>query len=293
MEKDDKADDITKLRKNYWKKEEEELIRQWADKAQCYQWLHMRSRDVYQKKNAAYTIPVIIISTIVGTANFAQDRFSEDNRKFVAMGIGTLSIVAGIISTVSQFLKVSELNESHRIASLSWGKFYRTVKTEITRHPLDRNYPSMVISQNKEEFDRLVEISPPVPKKILEEFQRKFGSITHLTKPEMCDQLFPTTIYEISEDERKKIIEDLSNVNKQQAKKNIEKKLKEKTKDIEDKYKETFFNLNGRYPSNYEIQRYMEKMNDEKEETVVNIEEEKDSEDEKNSEVVELNSTTI
>lgn len=271
MELDKKEKDQTDIRKNYWKQEEEELLRQWADKAQCYQWLHMRSRDVYQRKNAAYTIPVIIISTFVGTANFAQDRFPEENRKFVAMGVGALSIVAGIISTVSQFLKVSELNEAHRIASLSWGKFYRSVKTEITRHPLDRNLPSLVITQNKEEYDRLVEISPPIPKKILLEFQKKFGAINNLTKPEMCDQLSPTAIFDITEEERKEIIENLNNVNKEIVKKNLEKKVKEKNKDIEEKYKETFFNMNGRYPDDLEIQRYMQKTINE--EVVVEIEE--------------------
>lgn len=271
MELDKKEQDHSKIRKNYWKQEEEELLRQWADKAQCYQWLHMRSRDVYQRKNAIYTIPVIIISTFVGTANFAQDRFPEENRKFVAMGVGALSIAAGIISTVSQFLKVSELNEAHRIASLSWGKFYRSVKTEITRHPLDRNLPSLVITQNKEEYDRLVEISPPIPKKILLEFQKKFGAINNLTKPEMCDQLSPTAIFDITEEERKEIIENLNNVNKEIVKKNLEKKVKEKNKDIEEKYKETFFNMNGRYPDDLEIQRYMQKTTNE--EVVVEIEE--------------------
>lgn len=269
MELDKKEQDHSKIRKNYWKQEEEELLRQWADKAQCYQWLHMRSRDVYQRKNAIYTIPVIIISTFVGTANFAQDRFPEENRKFVAMGVGALSIAAGIISTVSQFLKVSELNEAHRIASLSWGKFYRSVKTEITRHPLDRNLPSLVITQNKEEYDRLVEISPPIPKKILLEFQKKFGAINNLTKPEMCDQLSPTAIFDITEEERKEIIENLNNVNKEIVKKNLEKKVKEKNKDIEEKYKETFFNMNGRYPDDLEIQRYMQKTTNE--EVVVEI----------------------
>ena len=74
MSEPPKVDDI---RKSYWKKEEETLLKAWADKAQCYQWLHMKARDVYRRKNARYTIPVIVISTFVGTASFAQDRFSE------------------------------------------------------------------------------------------------------------------------------------------------------------------------------------------------------------------------
>ena len=76
--------------RNYWKEEEEKLLKQWADKAKCYQWLHNKSREIYQKKNAWFTIPVIIISTIVGTANFALDRFPEENRHYVVIAIGSL-----------------------------------------------------------------------------------------------------------------------------------------------------------------------------------------------------------
>ena len=53
-------------KREYWKAEEEIIIQQWADKAQCYQWMHARCREIYQPKNAWYTIPVIIISTITG-----------------------------------------------------------------------------------------------------------------------------------------------------------------------------------------------------------------------------------
>lgn len=247
---------INKLRHNYWKEEEEELLRQWADKAQCYQWLHVRARDVYQKKNSWYTIPVIVISTFAGTANFAQERFSEEDRKYVAIGVGSLSIIAGIISTISQFLKVSELNEAHRIAALSWGKFYRSVKTEISRHPLDRTNPTIVINSNKEEFDRLVEISPPLPKKVITEFNRKFKNLQELTKPEVCDSLTPTTAYEISEEERDTIINELVSINKKIKKKEDTKKLKS----IEDKYRETFFSMNGRYPDASEVQQYLNKL---------------------------------
>jgi hypothetical protein len=93
----------TQTNRNFWKREEENLLKQWADKAQCYQWMHSRSHDIYSRKNALFTIPVIIISTITGLANFAQDRFNDDIRTYVVISIGTLSIIAGIITTVYQF----------------------------------------------------------------------------------------------------------------------------------------------------------------------------------------------
>jgi hypothetical protein len=238
--------------RDFWKEEEESLLRQWADKAQCYQWMHMRSHTIYTRKNALYTIPVIIISTITGTANFAQERFSEEQKPYVAMTIGSLSIIAGIISTVSQFLKISELNESHRVASLSWGKFYRNIKTELSRHPLDRSTPKEFIKYSQEEYDRLVEISPFMPKRVMEMFNMKFKKNLDLTKPEVCDVLSATQVFELSDDERRRIAREFEAVEEA-----IEDVVQESSEVLAKKAKfaETFFEINGRQPTEDEISK--------------------------------------
>ena len=71
------------------------------------------------------------------------------------MGIGSLSIIAGIITTIYQFLKVSELNEGHRVAAVSWGKFHNNLKTLVLRHPLDRLSPNHAIKIYQHEYDHL------------------------------------------------------------------------------------------------------------------------------------------
>ena len=230
-------------------------VKQWADKAQCYQWMHNRSHDLYSRKNALFTIPVIIISTITGTANFAQDRFSEDIKNYVVISIGTLSIIAGIITTVSQFLKIAELNEGHRVSSLSWGKFYRTIKTELTRHPLDRMAPLELIKISRDEYDRLVELAPFMPNKVIKEFNSKFNKNDLLIKPEICDQLTSTDVFKLTEEDRRKLSLDLSKFKKEdpkeiKRKKQIRKQIDEKT----EKFRQTFLNLNGRYPTTKEIE---------------------------------------
>ena len=66
------------------KEEEESLLRRGPTKPSVTSG-YMRSHTIYTRKNALYTIPVIIISTITGTANFAQERFSEEQKPYVAM----------------------------------------------------------------------------------------------------------------------------------------------------------------------------------------------------------------
>ena len=225
-----------KQTREYWKAEEEIIIQQWADKAQCYQWMHTRCREIYQTKNAWFTIPVIIISTITGTANFAQDRFDDNIKDYVVMSIGTMSIIAGIITTIYQFLKISEYNEGHRVASISWGKFYNNLKTIGLRHPLDRMNPNQAIKMYQDEYDRLCEVSPDILPKILKAFNKKFKKNKELVKPEIVNKLDSTKVYEMDDEERQQMIDDINNVKPSK------------------KFINTFVNLTGRNPSDNEIE---------------------------------------
>ena len=241
--------------RNYWKEEDENLLKQWSDKAQCYQWLHNKGREIYQKKNTWFSIPVIIISTLTGTANFAQDRFSEDAKPFVAIAIGSLSIIAGIISTIYQFLKISEINEGHRIAVLSWGKFHRNLETELTRHPLDRMKPNELLNLSKEEFNRLIEISPPIDKGILKLFNSRFKNNNELSKPVIGNSINSINIYRMSEDERKNMISEINN--KENLKKNLQIKKERKELTQIEKFKNNFYDLHNRMPTEDEINKNM------------------------------------
>lgn len=243
------------VKRDYWKEEEEQMLKQWADKAQCYQWMHNRSREIYQSKNAWYTIPVIIISTITGTANFAQDRFADNIKEYVVISIGTLSIIAGIITTIFQFLKISEINEGHRTALLSWGKFHRNIESELRRHPLDRSSASEMIKFSKEEYNRLIEISPYIPKKVLGEFNNKFKKNDSLTKPEIGNELNSMDIYEMDLEERQKMIDELNDTII--SKNNALLKKEQKTETHIDKFKKSFYSLNNRNPTKDEIDKHM------------------------------------
>ena len=157
-----------------WTPDHENILVEWADKALCYKWLHAKSHTNYSRANAWFTIPVIIMSTITGTANFAQERFSEDIKPYIAMGIGGVNIFAGILTTIAQYLKISELNEAHRVSSISWDKFYRNIKVELAKAPPERVPVLQMLKIAKEEYDRLMETSPAVSEKITQKFKDTF-----------------------------------------------------------------------------------------------------------------------
>ena len=184
-----------------WTSGHEKILIDWADKAMCYRWLHARSHQRFSKVNTYFTIPVIIMSTLTGTANFAQDRVPEYYRGYYSMGVGFVNILAGIITTIQQFLKISELNESHRVSAIHWDKFYRKIKVELSKPTDERQNISSFLKNCTEEFDRLMETSPIIQKQTIELFQSTFSgkggklseaqklAFQKMKKPEICDSL--------------------------------------------------------------------------------------------------------
>ena len=231
-----------------WTLEHEQILVEWADKAMCYRWLHSRSNIMYSSLNTWYTIPVIVISTLTGTANFAQERVPIEYQSFFVMIVGGFNILAGIITTIQQFLKITQLNEAHRVSSIAWDKFYRNIKIELAKHPDERMNVTQMIKICKEEFDRLMETSPNIPDKIIQNFKVEFkkfdaSDLPKIITPEICDTLISTELSRnpwSSEENKNKKINQIINKEKQ----NLEIILN---------FQKTFYDINNREPLESEI----------------------------------------
>lgn len=239
-----------------WTPEHEKILIEWADKAMCYRWLHSKANIMYSRLNAWYTIPVIVISTLTGTANFAQERVPLEYQNYYVMAVGAFNILAGIITTIQQFLKITQLNESHRVSGIAWDKFYRNIKIEISKHPQERIHVEHMIKMCKEEFDRLIETSPIIPDKIITQFKANFSNVEddEIIKPEICDTLVPTKNF-INPWNTTDIVEkNMEDVIKNKViKENIIKKIDETNEQTVLDFKKIFYGLNNREPLENEI----------------------------------------
>jgi hypothetical protein len=181
---------------NKWTRDQEELLAKWADKALCYRWLHDLSERKYNNLNNKIQIPVIILSTVTGAINVGINSIFPQN--FVAygsFGLGAISISTGILTTIGNFLRFAQNMEGHRVASLQWSKFHRSISAELAIHPDRRTDSIEFFTIKRAELDRLVESAPMIPTDIIEKFENRFRD-TLIEKPEICDYLEPTYIYE-------------------------------------------------------------------------------------------------
>ena len=174
---------------NGWTPELDDLMAEWADKAACYRWMHERTEKIFSRNDRMITIPVIILSTLTGTANFGLTSIFGDNKSaasLATLAIGGVSIIAGIITTLGNFLRYAQGSEAHRVSSISWGKFNRLICVELRLNPNERMDSMSFLKICRIELDRLIEQSPPIPDSIIAAFRNEFGSSMDVKKPDIA-----------------------------------------------------------------------------------------------------------
>ncbi len=184
-----------------WNDSEVQLLKKWGETAASYRLLHNRAFRYYNGSSYWFAVPVIVFSTMTGTASFSQTLFPLAYQPYVPMVIGGVNIFIGILGTLARFFRVDELTESHRVASVSYGKFARNIATELSLPPQNRKYHGAdLVEMCRSEMDRLIEQSPEIPMHILLEF-KKNKEFANIEKPEVLD-IKPIEEYKISKEEK-------------------------------------------------------------------------------------------
>ena len=179
--------DLENEEEKIWHKQQEAILKKWSEIGSSYRFMHDRSYTKYNTQNFRFALPVIIISTITGTANFAQGTFPTSWQPYVPLGIGFLNLSAGLLTTVAQFLRVSELLEGHRAAAIAYSKFSRNISVELSLPREERTTGGTeFVNTCRNELDRLIEQSPNIPLGIIKQFGKRFEN-TEFMKPEILN----------------------------------------------------------------------------------------------------------
>ena len=201
-----------------WSWEIEELLSEWAEISQCHSYLHNYSTRKYRKKYHHLQIPIIVFSTLSGTANYATDSYiPEDYQKGFSAGVGTINIFCGILGTLLAFLKYAELYEGYRIASLAWAKLSRTIEIELSLADKKRKPCRDFLKVMRSDYDNLLDSSPLIDMDIINSFNKKFeGKYSEVRRPLVCnglkaikpfeeDNIIPEKVEEVDEEEEEEI----------------------------------------------------------------------------------------
>jgi hypothetical protein len=197
---------------NGWTREQERLMSEWSDIAICYRWLHDKSDKTFHVKTLMISLPVIFLSTLSGFSNIGVQAILESDtaKKYASFVIAAVSLFAGLLTTVGDRLRYAQMEESHRVAGIAWGKFQRLIAVELALQPDERMDALDFLKICRADLDRLIEQSPPIPKESISIFETRFGHIKDLKKPDVCGALEHTTVFQSSESRLKQMAVDAS-----------------------------------------------------------------------------------
>lgn len=198
---------------NGWTEEQEKLLAKWSDYAACYRWLHDRSEKKYSSYNNGITIPVIVLSTVTGTASVGLTGLvgnDPTNQKYGQIAIGVVSLFTGILTTLGNYFRYAQNSEAHKVAAVAWSKFNRSITVELAQKPDDRLDSLDYINLCRQELDRLIEQSPQVSDDIIDSFEREFEKQEDLNKPDICNNIEHTTIYNNSKTRMKYLVAEMA-----------------------------------------------------------------------------------
>jgi hypothetical protein len=177
-----------------WNHRLEQYLAETGEKAMCFSWLHKQAEAFYSRLTVIIDLPVIILGTINGSISVGSQSLFGDS-KSAPVAIGAVVLLTAILTTIGSYFSWARRAEAHKISSLSYAKLYRFLSVEMNLPRDERMTPADLLKYVKNEYDRLSEISPLVPKGIINDFKTRFAKVENITKPEETNGLHGITVY--------------------------------------------------------------------------------------------------
>ena len=178
----------------HWSNQLEDLIAQEGEKCRGLSWIHQKAEQETSKKNTRIMLPVIVLSTLSGTASVGSSvLFGDTNISNIVIGLVSISV--GILNTINSYFGYAKRSEAHRIAALHYAKLFSFVSVELALPREERMNPEDMLKQVRSEMERLSETTPSSPPHILKDFNIQFKEYKNISKPIETNGLSKVVIY--------------------------------------------------------------------------------------------------
>jgi hypothetical protein len=144
-----------------WDDRTGDLLADWHLRATAAQFGHQTRAEQTRTWSIRLGLPVVILTTVVGTSAFATFNDTTSNRAKVL--VGTVSILAAVLAGIQTFLGYSQVAERHRIAATRYATLRRRIEVALTRHD------ASLVDSIRSEMDKIGGASPQIGTKVWEE----------------------------------------------------------------------------------------------------------------------------
>jgi hypothetical protein len=139
------------------------LLRDIHDSSATSQDAHYGIATRLTKYNIWFGVPVVALTTLVGTSVFAT--LQKDVRTDLRIAVGLVSVIAAVLASLQTFLRFQERGERHRAAAEHWAQIRRETKQMLALHPdylAERTDPKTYLDALRDKMDRVSSQSPEI-----------------------------------------------------------------------------------------------------------------------------------
>ena len=178
-----------------WSSQIEDILATEGERCRGLAWLHLRAEMTMTKYNTYVQVPVIIMSTLAGTASVGSSSLFPGNSGIASTVIGLVSIGVGMLNTLGGFFAFAKRSESHRIAHLNYSKLYTQIGIELSLPRCERITAEAMLTKVRDTMERMAETTPNCPSYIIDQFNDKFKDEKNIAKPIEVNGLHRINIY--------------------------------------------------------------------------------------------------
>lgn len=140
-------------------------LEQWCNGIKIAHISHYRAAAHYKRLGRGFGIPVVILTTVVGTVVFTSIASPNGYSTGLQLLAGLLSMGAAVLSGLATFLNYGELAERHRDAAVKYGNLRREIEEIISFTPSQDELKS-TMADLRTRWNSLDIEAPSIPQKI-------------------------------------------------------------------------------------------------------------------------------
>ena len=153
------------------------LLEDWDKRAAASSETHYALAGQLAGRNIQLGVPVVVLTTIVGTSVFAT--LQEEVTTTWRIAVGTISVIAAVLASVQTFLRFAERAEQHRAAAENWAAIRREIAQKRALHPeylAARGDPQKYLDELRKRIDQVSAQSPEMGEKAWSHYMKKHGA---------------------------------------------------------------------------------------------------------------------
>ena len=148
-----------------WDEGVEHLYEAWHRRVAAAETGHRLMADRLRRRHLGLGIPVVVLTTIVGTSVFASMEGTNAADPVLAI-IGAVSLIAAVLSSLQTFLRYATRAEGHRVAAIRYETLRRDM-AKVLALPRDaRGDSERVLDSARQHMDRYARESPTIGERL-------------------------------------------------------------------------------------------------------------------------------